>query len=149
MAKKSALEQYEAKLAEAEKYAGDAAKEMREHAAALVDELKEVEADYSTLTGKDLPELAKLGGSGRKGSKTSSKAGTSGKRTRKKLSGKYQGMTIPDAVEAAIGNSKSGLGPQEIADKIGGNKQSVAVAVAKMVKEKRLKRVERGLYTKA
>jgi len=147
MATKSAIERYEQKQAELDKLVADATTEIREQAKAIIAELKELNDKYFYLTGKDLPEYEKVSGGG--GKKGGGKSSGGGKRTRTKLTGKYGGMTIPDAIEAAIGNTKSGVGTQEIADKIGGNKQSVAVAVAKMVKEKRLKRVERGLYTKA
>lgn len=146
MATKSAIERYEAKQAELDQLAADAKGEMREQAKAIIAELKDLNDKYYYLTGEDLPEYGKVSGGG--GKKGGGKSSGGGKRTRTKLSGKYEGMTIPDAIEAAIGNTKSGMGPQEIADKIGGNKQSVAVAVAKMVKESRLKRVSRGKYTK-
>ncbi len=157
MAKRqSAWAKYESKLAEADRLAKQAARELRDEAKALVGELEEVAAAYEELTEQKLPELARLAG-GSRGSKTSRPAPSSGRKPggsaprgrRTKLSGAYAGLTIPDAIHKAIGKSKKGIGPSEIAKKIGGNPNSVAVALSAMVKDREIKKAGRARYVQA
>lgn len=53
-------------------------------------------------------------------------------------------MTILDAVVSALGESKTGLRPKVIAKRLGGNWNSIAVAMTGMVKDGLIKRAERG-----
>lgn len=150
MAKRSTTNDFEAKINEARRLAQDAAKELRARGKSLLRDLDSVNAMYLDLTGAPLPELSALNGAAgsRRGGKARSTA-AAGPRKRKGLKGDYTGKTIPEAVLAAVGKSKSGLGPGEIATKIGGNRNSVAVALSLMVKEGQLKRAERGKYIAA
>ncbi|MEM8835221.1 MAG: hypothetical protein AAGD00_05320 [Planctomycetota bacterium] len=147
MAKKSALAAYQAKRDEIKALEAEAAQEMRDEAASHVDALKQLARDYEDLTGKALPELAKLGGSS--GSTSSrGRAGRNGsaKRVRRGLSGAYEGMTIPEAIIAVLKKSKKPMGPADLADAIGANKNSLSVALSGMMKDKLVKRKGRGEY---
>lgn len=155
MPKRPALEQYQEKLAEARVLARGVAKDLRGRAKELVLELGTIAEVYEQLSGEPLPEIAALNSprrngrgrgasSGRIGRGTPDRSGKRGKRTT--LKGHYSGKTIPEAVLAAIGKSKSGLGPSEIAEKIGGNRNSISVAMVGMMKDGLIKRASRGKY---
>lgn len=152
----TAWAKYESKLAEADRLAKQAARELRDEAKSLVGELQGIAAAYEELTEQQLPELASLAGA-KRGARASRSAAPSGRKSgggaprgrRSKLSGAYAGMTIPDAIHKAIGKSKKGIGPSEIAQKIGGNKNSVAVALSAMVKDREIKKAGRARYIQA
>lgn len=153
MAKRPAIEQYHAKIEEARAIAQGAAADLRSRAKELIGELESIRAAYEELMGEPLPEFggpapAKRRGrpAGRGTKRTGSRGGKGSRGRRTQLKGSYAGKTIPEAVVAALGKSKSGLGPTEIAEKIGGNRSSVAVALSGMVKEGLIKRAERGTY---
>jgi hypothetical protein len=152
MAKKpdlSTLEAYREKQKEAQDLATAAAKEIRSGAKEMMDELKRLSFEYQRLTGQSLPETQALFRTGAAGASSSSSSdGTSGgKRTRKKLSGEYAGMTLPDAIEAVLRQNKEGMKAGDIADEIGGQRASIAVALSNMAKSGTLERVGRGVYT--
>lgn len=160
MAKRSAIAQYHAKLAEAQALAKGASKHLRSRAKELVTELEELNAAYEEMMGESLPEWSGEGaalrtrtrrGAGRAtGTRTAATRKSGGKRgKRSPLKGAYAGKTIPEAVVAALGKNKKGLGPKEIAEKIGGNRNSISVAMNGMVKDGLIKRVGRGSYIAA
>lgn len=158
MPKRPALEQYQEKLAEARVLARGAAKDLRGRAKELMLELGTIAEVYEQLTGEPLPEIAVLNGSrssrrGRGGNSAKASRGHPGRSgkpgKRSTLKGHYSGKTIPEAVLAAIGKSKTGLGPSEIAEKIGGNRNSISVAMVGMVKDGSIKRAGRGRYVVA
>lgn len=143
MAKKTqALNKYRTMLAEADKIADEAAEEIRAKARDHVQAIKDLNAEYEELTGKALPEYNRVTGGGRR---SSGGSGPRGKRT--KLAGQYAGLTVPDAIRKALKGVKNGLGPGDVAEKIGGNKNTVTVAMSNMAKDGELKRPARGKYT--
>lgn len=144
--KAGAYDQYVSMIEEADKLADQAASEAREKAKEHLDALKELNAVYEELTGEQLPELARLNGSSAKGLRKSKKK-SSGGRKRGKLKGQYAGLTVPDAITKALKGVKNGLGPADVTQKIGGNKNTVTVAMSNMAKEGTIKRIGRGLYT--
>lgn len=56
-------------------------------------------------------------------------------------------MTVNDAIVKSLKGIKNGLGPGEVASKIGGNKNTVTVAMSNMAKDGAIKRIGRGKYT--
>ena len=146
MAKKTqALDKYRSMMEEADKLADQAAKEIRERAKELVATLKELGEEYEYLTGKDLPELASIQGKSR--ATKSTKSGSTPRGKRGKLKGAYADLTVNDAIIKAIKGKKNGLGPADVAAAIGGNKNTVTVAMSNMAKDGTITRVARGLYT--
>ncbi|MCA9280837.1 MAG: hypothetical protein H6812_04460 [Phycisphaeraceae bacterium] len=145
MAKRSAMDRYHSKLAEAQAIAKDAARDLEARAQELVSELNEVRSAYEAIMGSPMSEPTGRTGA-RSGRRKASSSSKPARRKRKGLSGAYAGMTIPDAVVAALKKHKSGLGPREIADTIGGNKNSISVAINGMVKDGTIKRAGRGVY---
>ncbi len=150
MAKKkdlSTLEAYREKTREAQDLATAAAKEIREAAKECLDELKRLSFEYQKLTGKSLPETQMIF---RPGAPTVSSNGEAKpRRKRGKLDGAYEGMTLPNAITEALRGKKKGMKAAEIADEIGGQRASIAVALSNMAKDGALERVGRGLYTVA
>ena len=149
MAKKkqlSTLEAYRAKSQEAKDLAGAAAKEIRDTAKGYMDELKRLSFEYQQLTGKSLPETQALFHPGRAPS-AAPNGDTKPKRKRGALEGDYQGMKLPDAIQAALKDSAGGMKAGDIADEIGGQRASIAVALSNLAKEGAVERVGRGLYT--
>jgi len=142
--KTQALSKYRSIMAEADKLADQAAKEIRNKAKEHLAALKELGDEYEYLTGKDLPELGSTKGEARTTS-TRSASTPRGKRT--KLKGAFAGMTVNDAIVKAIKGKKNGLGPADVAKAIGGNKNTVNVAMSNLNKDGTIKRVSRGLYT--
>ncbi|MCA9280890.1 MAG: hypothetical protein H6812_03640 [Phycisphaeraceae bacterium] len=155
MSKRAAIDRYHSKLAEAQSIAKDAARDLREAARDLLTELAGLGEDYEKLMGEPMPELAGAGvSSGRprtrrapKRGRPAKKAGTGRRGKRSPLSGQFEGMTISEAVVALLKKNKSGLGPREITEAIGGNRNSVSVAMNSMLKDGAIKRIGRGLYT--
>lgn len=159
MARRSAIDQYHAKLAEARDLGQSAARDLRAMAKELLKQLSELSEAYQQITGEPMPELSGAGSAARTRRSGRSPAGKGGKSAgtkrggkrgkRSPLKGSYAGKTIPEAVVAALGKSKSGLGPKEIAEKIGGNRNSISVAMNGMVRDGLIKRAERGIYVVA
>ncbi|GAB4521879.1 MAG: hypothetical protein Tsb0013_24880 [Phycisphaerales bacterium] len=152
MAKKkelSTLEAYRAKSQEAKDLANAAAKEIRDAAKEYMDELKRLSFEYQQLTGKSLPETQTLFRPGAASTTESSNGTPKSKRKRGKLESDYAGMTLPDAIKAALKGKTSGMKAGEIADEIGGQRASIAVALSNLAKEGSIERVGRGLYTSA
>ncbi|MEQ9617522.1 MAG: hypothetical protein RLN60_05750 [Phycisphaerales bacterium] len=145
-AKKQALEKYRSIMEQADQIADQAAKEVRARAKELIEELAELGEEYEELTGEELPEAARLNGSAAKARKKPSSTG-GGARKKTKLKGPYADLTVSDAITKAIKGSKEGMGPAEVAEKIGGNKNTVTVAMSNMAKDGSIKRVARGAYT--
>lgn len=143
--KTQALTKYRSIMAEADKLADQAASEIRTKAKEHLAALKELGEEYEYLTGKDLPELGKATPKARTSTSTSKSSAPRGKRT--KLKGAFADMTVNDAIVKAIKDKKNGLGPADVATKIGGNKNTVTVAMSNMAKDGTVKRVSRGLYT--
>ena len=150
MAKKkelTTLEAYREKNQEAKDLAAAAAKEIRNAAKEYMDELKKLSFEYQQLTGKSLPETQAIFRPGAPASTADSDAAP--KRKRGKLSGDYAGMTLPDAIKAALKGNKSGMKAGEIADEIGGQRTSIAVALSNMNKDGTITRLGRGVYALA
>jgi len=146
--KTQALTKYRSIMAEADKLADQAASEIRTKAKEHLAALKELGEEYEYLTGKDLPELGKATPKARTSSATTKSSAPGAPRgKRAKLKGAFAGMTVNDAIVKAIKDKKNGLGPADVATKIGGNKNTVTVAMSNMAKDGTVKRVSRGLYT--
>jgi len=143
--KTQALSKYRSIMAEADKLADQAASEIRTKAKEHLAALKELGDEYEYLTGKDLPELGKASPKARTSSSTNGSSAPSGKRT--KLKGAYAGLTVNDAIVKAVKGLKNGLGPGDVAEKIGGKKNTVTVAMSNLAKDGTITRVDRGLYT--
>lgn len=144
----STLEAYREKQKEAQDLASAAAKEIRANAKEMMDDLKKLSFEYQRLTGQSLPETSSIF---RPGSSSASNGESTSKPRRKRgqLDGEYAGMTLPDAIKASLKGSKSGMKAGDIADEIGGQRASIAVALSNMAKAGELERVGRGLYTLA
>lgn len=140
--KEQALTKYRSMIAEADKLAEDAAQEVRTKAKEHIQAIRDLNNEYEELTGKTLPEYARLNGGARK-----SAGGSQGGGRKTKLSGQYADMTVPNAIVKSLKGVKNGLGPREVAEKIGGNKNTVTVAMSNMAQEGTLKRPSRGKYT--
>jgi len=146
MAKKTeALSKYRSIMAEADKLADQAAGEIRVKAKEHLAALKELGEEYEYLTGKELPELGRTTSKARSNSSTNAGSKPRGKRA--KLKGAFADLTVNDAIVKAIKGKKNGLGPADVAAKIGGNKNTVTVAMSNMARDGTIKRVARGLYT--
>ncbi|MEQ9617060.1 MAG: hypothetical protein RLN60_03400 [Phycisphaerales bacterium] len=145
-AKKQALEKYRSIMEQADQIADQAAKEVRARAKELIEELAELGEEYEELTGEELPEAARLNGTASSSRKKSPSSG-GGTRKKTKLRGAYADLTVPDAIIKALKGVKEGMGPADVAEKIGGNKNTVTVAMSNMAKDGTIKRVARGTYT--
>ncbi len=155
MPRNSAIETYNARLDEAKGIALAASKELRARARTLVKELQAINAAYADLHGRDIPEIDPLrAGAGRHGRNTpqpsdyrDSQPGTKIRRPREKRKGPYADMTITDAVLVYLRKSRKPRSASEIVEELGGNIQSVRMALVVMAKKGRLKRVSHGVYT--
>lgn len=136
-----ALSQYRTMMSQAEKLANKAAEEVwgkaREHIAAL----KSLSDEHEELTGKPLPEYKRSPSAPKR-----DRIGGGG-HARTSLKGAYAGMTVRDAIKKSLKGVKNGLGPAQVAEKIGGNKDTVTVAMSTMAKDGELTRPSRGRYT--
>jgi DNA-binding CsgD family transcriptional regulator len=133
-----ALSEYRTMMAQADKLAGKAAEEIRDKAREHLASLKSLATEYEELTGKTLPEYARKSGTSSRGSDGRSKT---------RLKPAYAGMTVREAITKALKGLKNGLGPAEVAEKIGGNKNTVSVAMSTMFKDGEIKRKGQGKYT--
>ena len=97
MAKRSAMDRYHSKLAEAQAIAKDAARDLEARAQELVSELNEVRSAYEAIMGSPMSEPTGRTGA-RSGRRKASSSSKPARRKRKGLSGAYAGMTIPDAL---------------------------------------------------
>ncbi len=140
----SSLEAYRTKLQEAQNLADAAAKEMRQEAKAMMAELKRISFEYQKLTGSSLPETQVLFGKA-PAEPVSKKKQT--RASRGKLEGDYEGLTLPAAILKALeAAGKDGMKAGDLADEIGGQRPSVAVALSNMYKAGEIARPARGLY---
>lgn len=141
----TSLEAYRTKLQEAQDLADAAAKEMRQQAKDMMAELKRISFEYQKLTGSSLPETQALYGKAPAADAAPTKKRT--RSTRGKLGGEYEGLTLPAAIVKALkAAGKEGMKAGDLADEIGGQRPSVAVALSNMYKAGEIARLERGVY---